>query len=221
MIKALFIDYTGTTVKNGGFELLEFGRIVVENSRYSDLKIFLKEWYELWKTYEETCYKDTYKPADEILDICIDILVKDYNLNYDLNELKDLVHGFWINAPLFEDALELFNNIKLPLYILTNNGIKYIDESMKRKNLYPTGIISADEIKAYKPHIDLFNYALRVAGCKASEVIHIGDSLNADYYGATNAGIIAYLVVRKEDNNISKDVRVIKRLTDILEIIDQ
>ena len=220
MIKAVFIDYTGTTVKNGGYELLEFGRLVVENSDFTCVKEFLRDWYSLWRSIEIKCYKETYMTSDEILDYCLNVLVNEYNLNYDLNLLKDLVHGFWSNAPIYDDALEFFNKVNLPIYVLTNNAIKYVDKSMKSKGLKPKRIISSDEVNAYKPHIELFNYALNIAKCKPSEVIHIGDSLKSDYYGAINAGINAYLVLRKEDNSISKDVRVVTNIVDVLNDIN-
>lgn len=42
----------------------------------------------------------------------------------------------------------------------------------------------------------MFELALKTTGFKASEVIHIGDSLNSDVYGASNVGIRAILLNR-------------------------
>ena len=42
----------------------------------------------------------------------------------------------------------------------------------------------------------MFEVALKTTGFKASEVIHIGDSLNSDVYGASNVGIRAILLNR-------------------------
>ena len=42
----------------------------------------------------------------------------------------------------------------------------------------------------------MFEVALKTTGFKASEVIHIGDSLNSDVYGASNVGIRAIFLNR-------------------------
>jgi putative hydrolase of the HAD superfamily len=52
---------------------------------------------------------------------------------------------------------------------------------------------------AAKPAARLFEAALEAAGCGAAEAIHVGDSLDNDYAGATAAGIAALLLVRGGD----------------------
>jgi putative hydrolase of the HAD superfamily len=49
---------------------------------------------------------------------------------------------------------------------------------------------------AAKPDPRLFEAALQAAGCRASEAIHVGDSLENDVAGATAAGIASLLLVR-------------------------
>ena len=50
-------------------------------------------------------------------------------------------------------------------------------------------------------------------------VLHIGDSLDADYYAASSVGINACLIVRKDNSNITDDIKAINKLTDILEML--
>lgn len=221
MIKAIFIDYTGTTVMPVGEELYEFARLVVDNSKYNDINTFLKYWYTLWKDIEAKCYNSKYMTFDEIFDICLNTLIKDYELNCDLEILKKLVYKFWSNAPIYDDALEFYKKCKLPIYVITNNTAKSVEDTLNKKNIFCAGVISSDEISVYKPDIRLFKHALNKLGLNANEILHIGDSLDADYYAASSVGINACLIVRKDNSNITDDIKAINKLTDILDIIEK
>lgn len=60
-------------------------------------------------------------------------------------------------------------------------------------------VVSSAVAGAAKPDARLFESALEAAGCRASEAIHVGDSLENDVAGATAAGIAALLLVRGGD----------------------
>lgn len=55
-------------------------------------------------------------------------------------------------------------------------------------------VVTSIEIGHRKPHRKIFEAALRRVGSKADETVFIGDSLEADYAGATRAGLRAILV---------------------------
>jgi len=67
-----------------------------------------------------------------------------------------------------------------------------------RKFLVDVGIanffnamIFSDEVGARKPHPKIFYIAARRLGVKPSEIVHIGDNLKSDVWGAKNAGFKA------------------------------
>lgn len=90
---------------------------------------------------------------------------------------------------------------------------------MKDKGLHPAGIISSDMAKAYKPHRAVFEKALEVSGCRADEVIHIGDSVSSDVEGAIAAGIRPVLIDR-EGTKAVEGVPAVKSLTEVLPLLD-
>lgn len=73
-------------------------------------------------------------------------------------------------------------------------------------------------MRAYKPHRELFEYALRVCGCDAEEVIHIGDSIASDVKGALTAGITPILIDRCGTGSYT-ECRVVNKLTEVLELL--
>ena len=74
-------------------------------------------------------------------------------------------------------------------------------------------------VRAYKPHKEVFDYALKISGCAAREVIHIGDSIVSDVNGASAAGITPVLIDRKAKVQCA-DHKVIHRLTEALEYLE-
>ena len=102
----------------------------------------------------------------------------------------------------------------LPIYVITNNGVQYVKKSMQEKGLHPAGIISADMVRAYKPHKEIFDKALEISGCKPEEVVHIGDSYMSDVQGALEAGIQPILVSREKTREYP-GVTVVRTLNEI------
>ena len=219
MLKAVFIDYTGTTVMEGGEEMKTAVMRICQNSAINAPKEVMKIWWSLIKEYEETCYQETFLTEEEFLDKAFERLATDYELKDNFDELKELVKGVWVNAPIFPDVKQFYDECPLPLYVITNNGAQYVAKAMEKNDLHPAGIVCADMVRAYKPHAELFEKALEVAGCKPEEVIHIGDSFMSDVVGARAAGIKPILLQRNDDKEYDEELIVVKSLTEILELL--
>lgn len=58
--------------------------------------------------------------------------------------------------------------------------------------------ISSAEAGSRKPHPGIFATALELAGCEATEALHVGDTEEEDCEGARAAGIRALLIDREE-----------------------
>ena len=71
-----------------------------------------------------------------------------------------------------------------------------MEQALWHNGLKAAGVVSADNARAYKPHREIFDEALRISGCTPGEVIHIGDSYDTDVVGARGAGIRPVLLLR-------------------------
>lgn len=78
------------------------------------------------------------------------------------------------------------------------------------------GIVTSAEAGARKPAPAIFARALQLAGVRAGEAIHVGDSLEEDVAGARRAGI-APVLVRRDGTPGPPDVPAIARLTDLFD----
>lgn len=218
MIQAVFIDYTGTTVHQSGKEMDEIVSIVQEHSSMKNNSEVLEFFYKTRVEKEEASYLKTYRSEDEIIDEQLTILKESYQLDADPVQIKKLIHQFWRNTPVFDDAKEFFQACPLPIYVLTNNGKEFVRETLSYHGMSCQGIISSDDVKAYKPKREIFDAALKACGCKAQEVIHIGDSYSNDVEGALNAGIQPVFISRTHKKQLDGIV-CIHNLLEVLDII--
>ncbi len=218
MIKAIFMDYTGTMVQESGEELKTVvGRIC----RHSDLrepKAVMRMWWGMVKAYEEASYGADYLTEDEIVDRALQKMADTIHLEEDLGELHRLIQGFWVHAPLFPDVKPFLERCPIPVYVISNNGILYVEESLKEKGISTAGIVCADMVRAYKPHRELFERALECSGRSADEVLHVGDSYQSDVQGARSAGIRPVLIQRS-GGEAYEEVTTVRELTEVLGLL--
>ena len=196
MVKAVFIDYMGTTVDEHSPEMAEIVRRICKNSSVHDPRQVQRFILDNRRRYEADSYLDTYLSEDEIVTRLILDMETQIGLRGDSAVLRDLIRSHWVNAPVFPDASTSFGQCPVPIYIITNNGLPYMEQALRHNGLKAAGVVSADTVRAYKPHREIFDEALRISGCTPGEAVHIGDSYDTDVVGARGAGIRPVLLLR-------------------------
>ena len=196
MVKAVFIDYMGTTVDEHSPEMAEIVRRICNNSNLHDPKQIQRFILDVRRHYEMDSYLDAYLTQDEIVDRLISDMEDQIRLTDEPSTLRGLIRSHWVNAPVFPDARIFFDQCPVPIYIITNNGLPYMEQALWHNGLKAAGVVNADTARAYKPHREIFDEALRISGCAPGEVVHIGDSYDTDVVGARSAGIRPVLLLR-------------------------
>ena len=214
MIKAVLLDYTGTMVREDDPWTMKLLKIFLENSDLKDPREALGAVWGLVKKSEWEDYQDSYIGKDEMVERILSHCRDEYNLRADLKEMHDIWRNIWIHAPLFEDVLPFLEACPLPVYVVTNDDLKYVEESLRAKGVKVAGIVSAESVKACKPHREIMDEALRVAGVLPEEAVLIGDSETSDVACAIEVGICPILLDRSGKKNRS-DVRVIHSLREL------
>jgi putative hydrolase of the HAD superfamily len=218
MIKVVFIDYMGTTVDEHGQEMGEIVRHICKNSAVHDPKQVQRFILDNRRRYEADSYLDAYLTEDEIVNRLISDMETQIGLTDEPDALRGLIRSHWVNAPVFPDAHIFFEQCPVPIYIITNNGRPYMEQALRRNGLNAAGVISADTVRAYKPHREIFDEALRISGGTPEEAIHIGDSYDTDVAGARSAGIRPVLLLRGQVQQ-HDDVDTVDDLTQALDVI--
>ncbi|MBM3939896.1 MAG: HAD-IA family hydrolase [SAR202 cluster bacterium] len=94
-------------------------------------------------------------------------------------------------------ALEALRSVGLTLGVISNMDIG-LSDTLARLGIAPylSASVSSGEVGISKPHVRIFEAALRKAGVGRREALHVGDGYDSDIVGARNAGIAALLLVR-------------------------
>lgn len=107
----------------------------------------------------------------------------------------DYVISLPVNNFLIEDTILVLDYLKKKyrLHIITNGftevqNKKIVNSKIKK---YFHSIIDSETVGVKKPNIKIFDYALRVSGARSKNSLMIGDNLEADIFGALNAGFHA------------------------------
>jgi HAD superfamily hydrolase (TIGR01549 family) len=198
MVKAVFLDYSGTAVNIVGEDMKKMVRIITEALHgKADPKELIGFWFARLREYENNCFGEAYEDEDALVYRVLEEVHEHYGLETDYDVLHDLNQHIWRTARLFDDTKPFFEQSDKPIYVLTNNTASYVMANLENRGVTPAGVISADDVRAFKPHHEIFDEALKRAGCRPEEAIHIGDSLEGDVIGALKAGIPAVLLDRK------------------------
>lgn len=220
MIKAIFMDYTGTILQEDSWQMKEVVRRVNAASTCRDEDDLVARFHTHLKAWEEQSVGETYRDADEVVTCTFQTLGEEIAMTEDIPSLMKLMRSFWSDGTFFPDVAPFFALCPLPIYLISNNGEGYVSRAMAKHGLKPAGYICADHVRAYKPAQAIFRRALEVSGCAPEEVIHVGDSYDSDVMGAKSVGIRPVFLQRK-DGPSREDVTTIRALTDLLAIIRQ
>jgi len=106
----------------------------------------------------------------------------------------------WFVYPDVFPALNRWQKQGIELAVVSNFDSR-IYAVLKALNLaeYFTSVTISTEVGAAKPDSQIFTVALEKHNCLAENVLHIGDSFNADYCGAKNSGLKAIWLNRQQE----------------------
>ncbi|SDA21875.1 putative hydrolase of the HAD superfamily [Ruminococcus sp. YE71] len=211
MIKAIFMDYTGTMVMEDEPNTRELLKYFIAHSDVKDPKEVLRIVWSKVKEIEAESYGENFAGNDVRVDKILKYCTENCGLKGDLDLMHEIWRRIWVHAPLFDDVKPFFERAALPVYVISNDDLCYLEESFRLKGIRPTGIISAETVRACKPHRAIFEEALRTAGVRHDEAVHIGDSVTSDVEGAKAVGITPIYLSRNGNADI-QGVTVINSL---------
>lgn len=127
-----------------------------------------------------------------------------------------------------QSSTKLFNDVIPVLQALTEEGFIIItcsncskwdaENSDAQIKKYISNYFYSFQMGTVKPEIPFFNTVCQELNVRGSSILHIGDSLKADYFGAINAGWNAILLDRKDERTEKyKEIPHISSLKQLIE----
>jgi len=115
MTKAIFIDYTGTMVKEDEPYTRELLGYFITHSDIKDPKEVLKIVWGKVKEIEAGCNGDNFIRNDERVDRILNYCKDNHGLKGELQYMHEVWQKIWVHAPLFEDVKPFFERMTLPV----------------------------------------------------------------------------------------------------------
>lgn len=120
---------------------------------------------------------------------------------------------------LFEGSLKVLEYLKqrYQLHIITNGFKETTITKMNLSGLNPyfQNVIISEDVGFNKPHPNVFQYAINKANASLEESIMIGDSLEADIYGAQQFGMEAIFfnpLRKKKPADVTREIYHLEEL---------
>ena len=211
MYKYIFLDLDDTIwdfhantklTLNEIYETRNLGEYFDSFEQY--FSIYSKRNLELWDLYGRGEVTKDALSLERFLHPLREVGLEDEKLALKIGqEYLDLMPS---RTTLVPHAIELLDYLapKYPLTIVSNGFIEVQYRKLKNCQLehYFSHVVLSEEAGALKPDKRIYEYALQLNGATASETIMIGDSYDADIYGAQNAGIdqIYFRYSKKQTN---------------------
>uniref|UniRef100_UPI0040486DAE YjjG family noncanonical pyrimidine nucleotidase n=1 Tax=Polaribacter sp. TaxID=1920175 RepID=UPI0040486DAE len=195
-----------------------FNELHLDCSLDDFLKVYTPINFEYWKLYREEKItkeelrfgrlKDTFDALQiEVLDELIDFISHEY------------IRVLPSNNHLFDGVIDLLKYLheKYQLHIITN-GFEEVQQ-LKLENSgiqkYFKHVITSESVGVKKPNPKVFEHSLVLANTIAEKSIMIGDSLEADIFGALECGMKS--IYFNSTGNFSPSERYVS-VTHLLEI---
>jgi putative hydrolase of the HAD superfamily len=200
-IKAVIFDFIGTLtyVKNYDFEAskMKLHRAIVEAGFKVDSKDFLKAYSKAHEKYRVVRYQKLIEVTNAVW-IAEALNNLGFKTNLDDSRIKTAVNVFFDD---YLDSLRLRRCAKKMLKIFSRDyklglisnftyaPVIYAGLRKMGINQFFNVVLVSQDVGWRKPHVKIFEEALKRLGVKAEETVYVGDSPTEDIKGAKRLGL--------------------------------
>ncbi|WP_338834062.1 (S)-2-haloacid dehalogenase 4A [Moorella humiferrea] len=221
-IRAVTFDAYGTLFNIEGLHSRATELILQHNSFAADAASF----HRLWDEHTDELIKtDKFDKLWNVFDRALDMTFRDFGFQGkrkpgDLEIWLRLIENCSIypDAPLVvETAARHFKTA-----LISNTDNHELSVALARCELRFNAVVTSENARAYKPSPEIFQQAADILECRPEEILHVGDSYNADVVGAKNFGAAAVWLNRKKANipnpRVQPDFQI-ENLKEMLEVL--
>ncbi|MEH1779788.1 haloacid dehalogenase type II [Nostoc sp.] len=196
--KALTFDCYGTLIdwENGILGVLK-PLLRVHNTNLDDEQIL-----EIFAEFEAELEKGEYIKYREVLKRVVQKFGERFSFEPTADELNSLADSIqhWLPFPDTVEALRALKQ-KFKLVIISNVDDDLFAFSVKHLEVEFDRIITAEQVKSYKPSLNNFRFAIERINLPLEQILHVAASLYHDIVTAKTLGISTVWVNRRADQN--------------------
>jgi 2-haloacid dehalogenase len=199
-IEAIAVDIFGTTVDWRTGVIDELNRLVADKDLSFDTGALVDAWRERYLpavariTSGERAWANLDTVHGEALDECLDLF--GYSGRFDAAERAEMVRA-WYVLPPWPDSLDGLRKLRESHVVvaLSNGGFSLLTRLIKTAGLPFDAIISAENVRAYKPDVRAYRGAARLLDLPPERILMVA-AHTWDLDGARAAGLRTAFVER-------------------------
>ena len=221
MVRAITFDAFGTVIDEGDV-LIGIARDICADHRPSlRPEALLATWDRyLFSIAESERFMTLAKLTEESLGKAF----RDFRIDAEPRPYVDSLGSLGSQAAAYPEVPGVLKSLDgVPRAIVSDADDAFLTGILKRNRLRFDAVITSESVRAYKPHPQIFEAALKALRANPAEVVHVGDSLAEDIAGASRLGIRTIWVNRGEvrrtptDPKPDAEVRDLASLPDVFE----
>jgi 2-haloacid dehalogenase len=189
VIKGVLLDFYGTVVEDDDAAMDAIaGRVAAGAST----PVSAHDVGEAWgREYEAVAAGPEFRSLRECALVSLATVMAEVGCAGDPAALCARQFAYWRSPPLRPGTREFLSRVTVPVCVVSDVDRTDLQAAMAHHALVFTAVVTSEDVGAYKPDRAMFTRALAALGLGAGEVLHVGDSINADVRGAHAAGIRA------------------------------
>ena len=220
MQKAIFMDYYGTVAHELGPIAQKVVKRIYETGTAASMEAILGFWWKIFRERLSLANGEKFRSQHDVAMECFCHITEHFQSTEDPRELLAQMEEHWRTTEIYPDVPGFLEEVRLPVYFVTNCDDDYVLANIQKHRLHPAGIITSEQAKFSKPRKEIFLYALEKTGLSHEEVIHIGDSISGDVKCPTSVGIQA-IWLNREHREVPEGVSSASGLQEILPMLSQ
>ena len=220
MVRAITFDAFGTIIDTGREVLIHIAREVCADHRAGlDPEAFL----DTWDRYFFGTDTEQFLTLAEVTEDSLAKALHEYGIEADPRPYIDRLEALWLKAKAYPEVRTVLAALDgIPRAVVSNADDAFLKGILRRNRLTFDVVITSESAQAYKPRPRIFELALNALRIPPADVVHVGDSLEADIAGASRLGMRTVWVnrsgVRRGPGDPTPDVEV-RDLSDLPEVV--
>jgi len=193
-IRAITFDAFGTIVDSGQDALLRVSARIVRDNL---LDIGPAEFLSRWDHYFFGIDHDPFLTIVEATEVSLARVFRDLEVEADTAPYVERLQQEWMRAKAYPEVPGVLEALAgIPRAVVSNADDAMLREVLDLNRLTFDAVVTSEACRAYKPARQIFEVAIQRLGVSPGEVLHVGDSLEADVGGAKKLGMAAAWVNR-------------------------
>jgi 2-haloacid dehalogenase/putative hydrolase of the HAD superfamily len=197
MIRALLLDFYGTLVAEDDPIVAEIcAKVHATADRDCQPRQVGTHWWAEFRADMATSFGPDFITQRAIAVSSLSRTLAHFGSPLDAARLCAPQFDFWQRPELFPESRDFLAALDIPVCVVSNIDRADVLAAIGYHRLPLETVLTSEDVRAYKPRVEIFAAALERLGRRPDEVLQVGDSLTADIGGAHALGIPAVWVNR-------------------------